>query len=195
LAGVLAANITESSTIGGVYGPDEVPPVVEFAEGYENGATSVNPDIEVLAEFHPGGVDVGFTDVEWGRQTAIAHMDAGADVIFAAAGETGNGALVATANRTADQDTLYCIGVDTDQWLTVQEARECLVTSAVKNIPQAVDEVISQVVSGAPPSGNYTGPVGLAPFHAFEDDIPDDLQAELERIRQGLLEGTIDTGV
>lgn len=194
LAGVLAANLTETDTIGGVYGPQVVQPVAAFAAGYENGAQSVNPDITVLTEFHPGSVDVGFTDVDWGSETADAHMDAGADVVFAAAGETGNGALVAVANRANEQDNIFCIGVDTDQWLTVPEARPCLVTSAVKNIPQAVDEVVEQIVNGSPPSGNYTGPVGLASFHDFTDDIPNELQTELDRVQAGLLDDSIDTG-
>lgn len=193
LAGVLAANLSESNVIGGIYGPEVVQPVVAFARGYENGAASVNPDIEVLTEFHPS-LETGFNDIAWGQEIATGYMDADADVIFAAAGDTGNGALVAVANRTDEQDNLFCIGVDTDQWSTVREARPCLVTSAIKNIPRAVDDVIAQVIDGNPPTGNYIGPVGLAPFHAFEDDIPTDLRDELEQIRIDLVEGTLQTG-
>ncbi|MEO1663036.1 MAG: BMP family ABC transporter substrate-binding protein [Chloroflexota bacterium] len=194
LAGVLAANLTESGIVGGVFGPQSVPPVAAFAGGYELGAQSVNPDIEVLIEFHPGGVDVGFNDIPWGGETATAHMEAGADVVFAAAGDTGNGALVAVANRADEQDNLFCIGVDTDQWMTVTEARPCLVTSAVKNIPQAVDAVIAQVLDGVQPPGNFVGPVGLADFHDFENEISDELAADLERIAAELIEGTLETG-
>ncbi|MEL6271785.1 MAG: BMP family ABC transporter substrate-binding protein, partial [Chloroflexota bacterium] len=123
-----------------------------------------------------------------------AHMEAGADVVFAAAGDTGNGALVAVANRADEQDNLFCIGVDTDQWMTVTEARPCLVTSAVKNIPQAVDAVIAQVLDGVQPPGNFVGPVGLADFHDFENEISDELAADLERIAAELIEGTLETG-
>ncbi len=195
LAGVLAANLTQSGVIGGVYGPDVVAPVVAFATGYANGARSVNENIEVLEAFHPGGVDEGFTDLIWGRQTAIAHMDANADVVFAAAGDTGNGAIVAVANQvTSGEGTFYCIGVDTDQWLTVREARPCLVTSAVKNIPQAIDDVIAQIIAGSAPTGNYLGPVGLAPYHDFEASIPEDLRAQITQIQEDLLRGTLQTG-
>ena len=194
LAGVLAASLSETGTIGGVYGPDVVEPVVAFAAGYEAGALSVNPDITVLTEFYPGPLDTGFRDLAWGAATAEAHIDADADVVFAAAGDTGNGAIVAVANRTTEDDPRYCIGVDTDQWFTVRDARPCLVSSAVKNIPRAVDEVIVQILDDSPPSGNYTGPISLAPFHDFEAVVPADVVTLLEETRTALNTGDLNTG-
>ncbi len=194
LAGVLAASLSESEVIGGVYGPQVVEPVAAFAAGYEAGALSVNPDITVLTQFHPGPLDIGFRDAPWGRETALAHIEDDADVIFAAAGDTGNGAIVAVANNTTEDEPLFCIGVDTDQWNTMRDARPCLVTSAVKNIPRAVDEIIVQIIDGNPPSGNYVGPVGLAPFHDFEDTIPSEVVTLLEDTQAGLESGDIETG-
>ena len=43
LAGVLAANLTETGTIAAVLGTDLVPPVVAFNEGYVAGATVGQP--------------------------------------------------------------------------------------------------------------------------------------------------------
>ncbi|MEM6284857.1 MAG: BMP family ABC transporter substrate-binding protein [Chloroflexota bacterium] len=194
LAGVLAANLTESNTVGGVFGPQSVPPVAAFAGGYVLGAQSVTPDIEVLVGFHPNTEGEGFSDLVWGAETATVQMNAGADVVFTAAGDTGNGALVAVANRARGNEALYCIGVDTDQWLTVPEARPCLVSSAVKRIPQAVDQVIAQLLDGERPDSNFVGPVGLADFHNFEDEISTGLATELERINLELTEGTLETG-
>ncbi|MEO0564548.1 MAG: BMP family ABC transporter substrate-binding protein [Chloroflexota bacterium] len=192
LAGFLAASLSETGIVGGVYGPESVGPVAAFARGYEVGAVAANPGVEVLTVFHPGGVDVAFSDIPWGQEQGDAQLDAGADVVFAAAGDTGRGALIAVANRTQDvEGQLYCIGVDTDQWLTAQQARPCLVSSAVKAIPQAVDDVIAQVVDGVPPSGNYFGPAGLAPFHDFEDDVPDALQTRLQALEDDLTAGVI----
>ena len=48
LAGVLAASLSESGVIGVVGGREDVPPVVKLVNGYEVGAKSVNPDINVL---------------------------------------------------------------------------------------------------------------------------------------------------
>jgi basic membrane protein A len=190
LAGALAAMMTSSNKIAGVYGTDLVPPVVAFKEGYDSGAKYINPDIEVISTYHPGGLDVAFTDPEWGGTTAKQAIDQGADVVFGAGGKTGNGALM----EVAGNDGLYCIGVDTDQWLTVPEAHPCLISSAMKLIIPGVFNLINFDVEGSFPSGNYLGPVGLAPFHDFEDVIPQDVKDKLEEIDDGLREGTISTG-
>lgn len=193
LAGYLAASMSETGIISGVYGPDMVPAIQRFATGYENGARAANPDITVIATFYPGGVE-GFNDIAWGESTAEAQMAEGADVVFTAAGDTGNGALIAVANTVDEANALYCIGVDTDQWMTLIPARRCLISSAVKAIPVALDEVIRQAAEGTPPSGNYFGPVGLAPFHDFEETVPADLQAELETLADQLTSGEVSTG-
>jgi basic membrane protein A len=190
LAGALAAMMTESNKIAAVLGTDLVPPVVAFKEGYEAGAKYITPDIEVISTYHPGGLDVAFTDPEWGGTTAKQALDQGADVVFGAGGKTGNGALM----EVAGSEGKYCIGVDTDQWLTVPEAHSCLISSAMKLIVPGVFNLINFDVEGSFPSGNYLGPVGLAPFHDFEDTIPQDVKAKLEEIDDGLRDGSISTG-
>jgi basic membrane protein A len=44
------------------------------------------------------------------------------------------------------------------------------------------------------PSGNYVGPVGLAPFHDFEDQISQEIKDKLAEIDAGLQDGSIETG-
>jgi basic membrane protein A and related proteins len=163
---------------------------VAFKEGYENGAWSVDPDLEIISTFHPGGIAQAFTDPEWGAATAAQAIDRGADVIFAAGGDTGNGGL----EEVATHEGLYCIGVDVDQWETVPGARPCLVTSAVKMITPGVFELIQASREGRFEGGNHVGDAGLAPFHDFEDDIPEDVKQLLEETARGLEEGTISTG-
>jgi len=189
-AGALAAMLTKTNIIAAVLGTDLVPPVVAFKEGYEAGAAYVNPDITVISTYHPGGLDVAFTDPEFGATTAAQAIDQGADVIFGAGGDTGNGALREVAGR----EGLYCIGVDVDQWNTVPEARPCLVTSAAKHIKEAVYDLLSQYAAGTPHEGLYFGGVGLAPYHDFESVVTAEMQAELDAIREGLADGSISTG-
>lgn len=190
LAGALAGMMTESNTIAAVLGTDLVPPVVAFKEGYEAGARYVNEDIEIISTYHPGGLDQAFTDPGWGADTARQALDQGADVIFGAGGNTGNGALAEVANH----EGAYCIGVDTDQWLTVPAAHPCLITSAMKLITPGVFDLISASHEGNFPAGNYVGEVGLAPFHDFEDEIPQEAKDRLDEIRTGLESGEIETG-
>lgn len=190
LAGVLAANLTTSGTIAGVFGTDLVPPVVAFKEGYEAGARSVTPDINIISTYHPGEISQAFTDPEWGAATAAQAIDRGADVIFAAGGSTGNGAL----EETATHPGLYCIGVDKDQWEELPGAHPCLVSSAIKEITPGLYDIIVGITEDRFQAGNVVGDAGLAPFHDFEDQISDEIKQELERINAGLEDGSIQTG-
>lgn len=193
LAGALAAMMAAeqgSDTIAAVLGTDLVPPVVAFKVGYEAGALAINPDINLISTFHPGGLDVAFTDPEWGATTAKQAMDQGATVIFGAGGQTGNGALI----EVASTEGMYCIGVDTDQWSTVPEAQPCLISSAMKLLTPGVFGLVKAASEGSLPSGNFIGEVGLAPFHDFDSVISEEIKTRLQEIDAGLRDGSITTG-
>lgn len=190
LAGALAAQLSKTGTIAAVLGTDLVPPVVAFKEGYELGAKYVKPDIKLISTYHPGGLDVAFTDPEWGATTAKQALDQGADVVFGAGGKTGNGALIEVASSQGK----YCIGVDSDQWETVPEAHPCLISSAMKLITPGVVELVGKAKDNSFPSGNYIGKVGLAPFHDFDSTVSADIKAKLDEIKTGLDSGTLETG-
>ena len=185
LAGVLAGKLTKSKIIAAVVGTDLAPAVVRFTEGYAQGANYVDDSIKVLKSYHPGGFEKGFTDPEWGATTAKQVIDQKADVIFGAGGKTGNGAL----GEVAKHEGLYCIGVDTDQWETVLEARNCLVSSALKLITQGVRDLVGNFQAG-----NFVGEVGLADYHDFRDTIPNinEIDAEIKRVDQELRAGTLN---
>jgi basic membrane protein A len=165
MAGALAAMLSESGKIAAVLGTDLVPPVVAFKNGYEAGARYIQSDIKVISTFHP------------------------ADVVFAAGGTTGNGGLIEVASHPGK----YCIGVDTDQWNTVPEARPCLVSCAMKLIAPGVFDLIKLASEGKFPSGNFFGDVGLAPFHDFDDKVSLEIKEKLAEIDTGLKNGSIQT--
>ena len=190
LAGALAANLTQSGTIASVLGTDLVPPVVAFGEGFIAGAKHIKPDVNVITTYHPGEISQAFTDPEWGAATTKQAIDKGADVIFGAGGITGNGAL----QEVAANEGLFCIGVDTDQWLTLPAAHPCLVSSAMKLITPGVVELITTFSGGTMTSGNHFGGSALAPFHDFDEKVPADVKAQLTEIKAGLEDGSIKTG-
>jgi basic membrane protein A len=194
LAGVLAGSLSQTGTIAAVLGTDLVPPVVAFNEGYIAGAQSVNADIKVISTYHPGEISQAFVDPEWGAATAKQALDQGADVIFGAGGSTGNGALQEVATAEGAGESVFCIGVDTDQWNTVPAAQPCLVSSAMKLITPGVVELVNMANDGAFPGGNYFGDADLAPFHDFDEMIPQELKDLLETTKTGLMDGSIDTG-
>lgn len=190
LAGALAAMMTKTGTVAAVLGTDLVPPVVAFKEGYENGARYINPDINLISTYHPGGADVAFVDPEWGAATARQAIDQGADVVFGAGGKTGNGAL----QEVASVEGAFCIGVDTDQWETVPEARPCLISSATKLLTPGVFDLIQAHVDGTFPTGNFFGETGLAPFHDFDSVVPQEVKDRLAEIDAALRDGSLATG-
>ena len=194
LAGVLAGSLSQTGTIAAVLGTDLVPPVVAFNEGYIAGAKSVNPDIKVLSTYHPGEISQAFLDPEWGAATAKQVLDQGADVLFGAGGTTGNGALQEVATAEGAGESVFCIGVDTDQWNTVPAAQPCLVSSAMKLITPGVVDLVNMANDDAFPGGNYSGDVDLAPFHDFDEMIPQELKDLLEATKTGLMDGSVETG-
>jgi len=191
LAGALAAQMTKSGNIGAVLATDAVPPVWRFGEGYRAGALYVNPDVEINIVYHNDvGFDKTFVDPEWGATTTNSMADKGVDVIFGAGGKTGNGALIAAA-----QKGVYAIGVDTDQYFTVPEAQSKLLTSAMKNITIGVLDLIKLSKEGQLPAGNFFGTAGLAPFHDVDADVSAEVRAKMAEIEAGLLDGSIKTNV
>ncbi|MCP4681485.1 MAG: BMP family ABC transporter substrate-binding protein [Desulfobacterales bacterium] len=187
MAGALAAMLSKSDIIAAVLATDMIPPVVAFKKGYEKGARHITPGIKIISTFHPGGLDVAFTDPEWGASTAKQAIAQGADVVFAAGGLTGNGGLMEVAAHKGK----YCIGVDTDQWLTLPASRNCLVSCALKLITPAVYDLITMAAENKFPSGNFFGEVGLSPFHDFDAKIPEKVKEKLADIQKDLRTGAI----
>ena len=115
-------------------------------------------------------------------------------VVFGAGGLTGNGALQEVAVAAEGGAQVYCIGVDSDQWETVPAAHPCLVSSAMKLITPGVGELLTAAQNGEFPGGNYYGGSGLAPFHDFEDSVPQEIKDELAQTKAGLDDGSVTTG-
>lgn len=191
MAGCLAGLMTETNVVGGVYGTDLVPPVVYFREGYENGAKYCNPDVETLGAYHPGGLATGFTDPEWGHETAASMIDQGADVIFGAGGKTGNGGVEEAAERG-----VWAIGVDVDQYYTLPEfVRPYLLSSAMKMITTGFVDIIKSVDAGTFEGGQIFGPANLAPYHDTADMVPQEVKDKVADVIHGVQTGGISTGV
>jgi len=108
LVGVLAAMKSESDVVGFVGGMD-IPLISRFGCGYEQGAKFQNADIKVLQNM-TGSTPAAFGNPSKGAELTRSQMESGADVIFAAAGGTGNGVYQAAADAGK-----YAIGVDDNQ--------------------------------------------------------------------------------
>ena len=192
-AGYLAGLMTKTNKIGAVLGTDTVPPVKLFGEGYKAGALAANPSAEVTLVYHEP--NNAFNDPEWGAAEAKKQLEQGYDVIFGAGGNTGNGALIEIAKAPGAGETIFCIGVDTDQFFTVPEAAKCLLTSAEKKLTLGTKALIVMAKDGKAPGGNYFGLTGLAPYHDTEAVVPEEVKVKVEEVIAGLDAGTIATNV
>ena len=186
LAGVLAGCMSKTGVIGSVAGM-EIPPVVRYVTGYQNGAKSVNPNIKTLNQYIPS-----FTDPAKGKEVGLSMIEQGADVIFGVGGNTGNGGLLA-----AKEKGKMGIGVDVDQYYTYPEVKDILITSAMKNVDVAVFDAIKAAVNGQLKPGIMlssmkNGGIGLAPYHEWENKIPQKCKDLVKKAEEGLKNGTID---
>jgi basic membrane protein A len=194
LAGALAALVTKKKNIGGVFATDTVPPVWRYGEGYRAGAKAADPSVQMQIIYHSDvGLDKTFNDPAWGKASALAQYDKGADIVFGGGGNTGNGALFAAAERK-DQGAL-CIGVDTDQYDTVPESQPVILTSALKLLTPGVFNLIKAVSTGTFKGGNVNGDVGLAPYHNQASKVTPDIQAKIDKYSADLKSGALKTGV
>jgi len=108
LVGVLAAMASKSGKIGVVGGMD-IPLVRKFVCGFEQGVKHANPNAELIVNM-TGTTPAAWNDPGRGAELAKSQFDRGVDVVFAAAGTSGLGALQAARDRGK-----LGIGVDSNQ--------------------------------------------------------------------------------
>ena len=102
---------------------------------------------------------------------------------------------VATPKAEGAGTAVFCIGVDTDQWFTVPEAKPCLITSAVKGLTLGTSDLVKQAFDGSIAGGNFAGSAGIADYHDFASIGPMDVQDKVAGVVAGLKDGSIKTGV
>ena len=152
LVGMLAALASRSGTIGFVGGQD-IPLVRKFLCGYEQGAAHVRPGARVVSAM-AGSTPQAWVDPVRGAELARAQIAQGADVVWAAAGTTGLGALQATADAGR-----LGIGVDSNQ-NHLHPGK--VLTSLIKRVDLAVQNAFSGVRPGVTSLGLKEDGLALA---------------------------------
>jgi basic membrane protein A len=185
LDGAVAGLITKSNVIAFIGGM-EIPIMVENAAAVEMGAKAVNPGIEVLTTY------VGsWTDVAKGKETALALIDQGADVVIANANIVGLGSIAACSERG-----VYAVGTVTDQ---TDVAPDTVVASGLTRGDLVVWYGIKHVVDGTFEPKVYRLGIGdgvedLAWNPAFVDQFPEAVE-RLEEIKRDIQEGNVQAPV
>jgi len=134
LVGALAALKSTTGTVGFVGGMD-VPIIHKFYCGYAQGAKAAKPDIKVI-ENYTGTTPAAWNDPVTAGELTKAQFDAGADVVFAAAGGSGLGVLQAAADAGK-----FSIGVDSNQNYLFPGS---VLTSMLKRVDVAVQTAFNE---------------------------------------------------
>jgi basic membrane protein A len=190
LAGALAARLTRSQTVGAVCETSGIEAMWRYCEGFRAGAGHVDPAVEVLVAYRDDGSRESlFIDPEWGLEAAQGLIDDGADVLFAAGGETAVGAL-----RAAAEARIEAIGAERDQRSALAARADegsSVVTSILGRASSTVQEVLRRVKEGDLADAERSQ-IGYVSFEAF---APESLVAEIDEILLGLISGKIRTHV
>ncbi len=193
LVGILAAHASRTGVVGFVGGMD-IPLIRRFETGYEEGARAARPDIQVVQNY------VGVTDSAWnnpgkGKELAMAQIGKGADVIFAAAGNSGIGVFdaVEQAGMANGRARRLVIGVDSNQ-NGVKPG--FVLTSMVKRVDNAVYDIVREVVGGRFTGGFHvygleSDAVGYSLDEFNRPLLTPDALAAAERAKQRIIAGEI----
>ena len=179
LVGIVAGMMTESNTVGYVQGMVS-DSMNQFGIGYIAGVKAANPDATIL-QYNANS----FADATIGSAAATDMITNGADVIYHAAGGTGSGVIEACATNQ-----IWAIGVDTDQ---SPLAPEYVVTSAMKRVDTAAQDISLAVLNGTFESGVHTyelanGGVDIAPT---QDLLSEEVIAAVEAAKESIIAGEV----
>lgn len=195
LVGAAAAMKSTSGTVGFIGGV-QIGLIEKFQAGFEAGAKAANPDITILPPVYLTQVPdfTGFNDPVKGKEAALALYGQGADVIFHAAGGSGLGLFQAADELSTEDQHLWAIGVDSDQYNQVGDPalQEHILTSMLKRVDVAVGDAILDFLEGnftpgAVRFGLAEEGVGYATSGGFVDDIAADLDAYAAQIIDGTI--------
>ncbi|MER6439903.1 MULTISPECIES: BMP family lipoprotein [unclassified Streptomyces] len=192
LAGVAAAKATKKNHIGFIGGVD-IPLIHKFEAGFDQGAKSVNPNIKIESQYlTQTPQEGGFASPDKGKDAAAGQIEKGADVLYHAAGLSGQGVISQAAAKK-----VWAIGVDSDQYAqsSLSKYKDWILGSALKNVGGAVYDLAKSVVDGKPLSGVVrgdlkSGGVGFADSNPKYKALPD-VVAAVDKAKQDIIDGKV----
>jgi basic membrane protein A len=198
LAGYLAAGYSQTGSVG-TWGGAKIPTVTIFMDGFYDGVQYHNEqkgtDVQVLGwdkEAQDGQFVGDFSNTTLALQISENLIDQGADILLPVAGPLGEQAAIAA--RDAGETSV--IWVDVDGYETVPDYNDLILTSVMKGIAVAVETATTDAAGGAFSNEPFIGTlendgVGLAPYHDFEDLVPQELKDEVDQLREQIVSGEI----
>jgi len=195
LTGYLSAAMSKTGVVG-TYGGINIPPVTVWMQGFALGVKYYNEqkgaNVKVLGwdiDKQDGTFAGNFESLDDGRNIAKSMYDEGVDVIFTVAGPVGLGSS-AFAQETDGK--LRIIGVDKDMAISDAENANVYLGSALKGVTAAVFQAVQDGLAGTGGGTDYVGTLANGGAgYVVSQEIPAELQAELDKIKQGIIDGSI----
>ena len=205
-AGVAAALETKSGKVAVVNG-QPFPSNVNYQYGFESGvnyavkhlgATAEIVELASYAGTDVTGANVGgnytgnFVDEAAGKTLGEALIREGVDIIFVAAGGSGNGVFAAAK----ESGTCMVIGCDVDQYDDGANGNSNIIlTSVLKNMAINVERQLNAIADGSFTGGNYvlnaetdsTGYVSEAGRHQMSDETVSALDELYPLVKDGTI--------
>ena len=186
-AGVSAATLTKTNIVAAVCETSGIDAMWRYCEGFRAGAKFTNDQLTVAVVYRDNGdSEKLFIDEAWGYATASDLIARGADVVFAAGGVTGQGAV-----KAASELGVYPIGAERDQFAALGVSGLGVVTSFYGQTQFEVQEVMRMVKNGQIPQIWQ----GSVQFATLSPAYPPELSAQLEELLGMLKRGEIQTNV
>ncbi|WP_406725866.1 BMP family ABC transporter substrate-binding protein [Streptomyces sp. GD-15H] len=192
LAGVAAAKATKTKTVGFVGGVD-IPLIHKFEAGFEQGVKDTDPKVKVISQYLTQTAEEGgFSSPDKGKAAAEGQIEKKADVVYQAAGLSGQGVIEAAAKAK-----VWAIGVDSDQYK--QEAlagyKDFILTSATKEVGGSVYALAKSVEGDKPLTGTQVfdlkaDGVGLSESNPKMAEI-EGLTDAVAKAKEGIVDGSI----
>jgi basic membrane protein A len=148
VAAALKAKADGKNTLG-FLGGMQFPLIEKFEAGFVQGVKAVYPEAKILIDYAGD-----FAAPDKGQAIAQKQFNAGAYIIFHAAGGTGNGMIKEAKERAAAGDIRWGIGVDKDQYQDgVYGDKSAVLTSMMKRVDVAAHDVSKMTMEGKFPGG------------------------------------------
>ncbi|MET7638108.1 BMP family ABC transporter substrate-binding protein [Streptomyces sp. NPDC005438] len=187
LAGVAAAKKSKSKKVGFIGGVNNAL-IQKFEAGFAQGVKDTDSKVKVTSQYLYPTNTKGFNDPAAAKDKASGMLDAGIDVIYSAAGQSGAGSI----EQVSKKKGAWAIGVDSDQYKQpgLSKYKDAILTSAVKNVDVAVFELVKSVEDDKPLTGTKAftlkeNGVSLATSGGFIDDVMDEINKAKKKIVDG----------
>ncbi len=182
VVGYLAGLMTKTNRVGAL-GGFKFPALTRQIEGFKFGARYANPKVKAFSIY----INT-WEDAAKAKEAALAQIDNGADVIFAATDQAARGAFSAAKSRK-----VYAIASYSDQ---ASLAPDTILTSVLYDTPLLVKRMILKVADGTIEgkfyqSGMADGIGTFAPYYKMEKVIPDSVKKKVAQLIEDIKAGRI----